>query len=220
MNTWCADWMINVGTATADGRTLADISAPGPPGTLDRPTIVGPGVDHVTAYPSGIAKTRHQQESDAACLAFLDQTPRRTSRTATAASGTSFATPQIAGMVTRITWCFDDQLRRLATQRDGPDALALRLPSAPRNGPAIPRRAGILVDVGGVAHAAYPLATFKRATSGQTVKQILVDLAGPMPDHRIHEVGAGFVPPAHLDAALGEATLPEPQIMAVKAFLS
>lgn len=220
VNPWCADWTINVGAATADGGTLAEFSARGLPGETDRPTLVAPGVEIATAHPPEIAKTARQQQREAASPAFPDQTPEELRARRTVVSGTSFATPQAAAMASRVLWVFAEGRRRLEADRTAPQGLVLTAPHRPQEAPAPPRRAGRRLGAGEVRRIAYPFDSFEGEARGRTVKQILVDLARPMPGYGAHEVGAGFVSRALVDAAFGGPSAPEPRILSVKAFLS
>lgn len=217
VNPWCADWTINVGAADADGTALAAFSARGLPGATDRPTLVAPGVDVVTTHPPGLPRTAQQLAREAAAPAFLDTTPPELRDRRTVVSGTSFAAPQVAAMAARIAWCFDDQYQN---HKDGigPDFLALPV-TTPR-GRDGPRLAGIAPDVMFPGHAVYRLDAFHGAMRQATVKQALIDLARPVPGCLPHQVGAGFVSPAMVAAALAAFAPPDPRIMAVKAFQS
>ena len=217
VNPWCSDWTINAGAADADGAALAEFSARGQVGETDRPTLVAPGVDVVTTHPPGIPKTPQQLEREAAAPLFYDTTPQDLRARRSVVSGTSFAAPQVAAMATRIAWCFDDQYQNYK-DGIGPDFLALPV-TAPR-GPDRPRLAGIGPDILFPGHAVYRLDSFHGAMRAAMVKQVLIDLARPVPGCLPHQAGAGFVSPTMVAAALAGFAPPDPRIMAVKAFQS
>ena len=217
VNPWCADWTINVGASDTEGTALAPFSARGLPGATDGPTLVAPGLDVVTTHPPGLPKTPQQLARESAAPVFFDPTPPALRAHRTVVSGTSFATPQVAAMAARIAWCFDTQYQRMQDGA-GPDFLALPVAAPPGLGAQRPRLAGIAPDRLFPGHAVYRLASFHGAMRAATVKQVLIDLARPVPGRLPHEVGAGFVSPAIIEAALAGFAPPPPRIMAVKAF--
>jgi hypothetical protein len=193
---WCAPWVICVGAANRDGTKLASFSARGSPGDRQSwPTVVAHGIDVVTTHPRHIPKTAEQLEAEKR-TGFADRVPVDERAGYTVVSGTSFAAPQVTGIIAQV-------IHYLVGLRGEFEALHRR---PIRNGDTFrqiyrgttggrdlrvtrARYVGESRDRGAEMEVTYPF----NATPALLAKQIILDMASPMKGYENHEVGAGFV---------------------------
>lgn len=106
-------WVISVGAATINGRTLADFSSRGIPESFTNcPSLVAPGVDVITPWVEEFDKPKELLEKEQNLLTserFEKQIGRPVNISTdellskwTIRSGTSFSTPMVAGMIARL----------------------------------------------------------------------------------------------------------------------
>ena len=193
LSPWCrAPWVICVGAAASDGKTLWDRSARGDPAVPgDGPTVVAPGVDILTTHPPGVPKSAAMLEAEKR-VGFDDMVPAEKRQTYTVVSGTSIAAPRVSGMVAQILY-YIQRMSELPVRGDKPDRTFAVIYNHEGQRPWAeverePRYAGEIKDFSGVRTAIYPL-----QATWRVVKQILIDTALAMPGYERHEVGAGFV---------------------------
>ena len=186
LNPWSvAPWVIGVGATTIDGKKLADFSSRGIPGDpLYKPTVVGPGVDIVVPHPPEIKKTPEQIEKDRQFLSE-DQMSSHT-----VVTGTSFAAANISGGISNImsylsnnfgpkmsedvTWYHFDPRKIEVKYRFGNYDKTIRFEA--NSNSLLPSR----------------------------IKELIIQMAMPMPGYEPHEVGAGFMNRAVTETVFGK----------------
>lgn len=217
INPWCAEWTINVGAATADGSALLERAARGLPGSGIGPTVVAHGVDSIGPISTVAAKGARQLEQEAAAELFLTPVSEDQRHLWTIDNGSSFAAPHVARMAAQIAHFVRKSAEAVIEHHKvddwGTPSTFAVMYHHPRGYDAqLPRLAGRIEDFGTSRIAVYP-----SAFSWRTVKQILMDVALPMPGYGPHEVGAGFVDMRLIDTYFTTFGQPEPRIMACKA---
>jgi hypothetical protein len=105
-------WVMSAAAASHDGRTLADFSSRGVPGSdLDAPTFAAPGIDVIDGWPEGEPKSKERERRDREKVTpeRLYQQIGRAARLGpedlsklTVSSGTSYAATLLGGIVARL----------------------------------------------------------------------------------------------------------------------
>jgi hypothetical protein len=181
LNPWAlAPWVVCVGAASEDGKTLASFSARGRrDDPIYRPTIVAPGLDlEITFTPEDVPTLKEEVKYSA--------------------NGTSFATPLAAQVAQQIIYFLNNLRRDILSSKDVEDNRELRFAQIygykqgnPVDDRILKHRLAGSIDISnGIRCAYYPV-----NPSPYVVKQIMMDMALEVPGYEAHEVGAGFVSP-------------------------
>lgn len=210
LNPWgLADWAISVGAATSDGKELWAGSSRGVEGSRRfRPTVVAPGVDVIVTHPEGIPKTADQKAAEAR-VGFRHRVPKEEWNRKTVATGTSMAAAEVSRYVALLLHFLREEVR-IRAEADAQMILELGFP---KDHPLDPNRLiGTIRDEADYRVAAYPLSR----PDPRLVKQLLMDVAVPMPGYSAHEVGAGFVSYEVVFQHFGKHGDPGAKLMPVK----
>jgi Subtilase family len=187
LNPWgLADWTISVGAATPDGKTLWPRSSRGAKGSRRfRPAFVAPGVDMIVAHPEGIPKSADQQAAEER-VGFRKRVPKEEWSRKTVASGTSIAASEASRCVSLLLHFLSEEVR---IRSEAKAAMVLELGFPKGHTLDRERLIGTLREEKEYLVASYPL----NRPDPRLIKQLLMDVALPMPGYAAHEVGAGFV---------------------------
>jgi len=220
LNPWSlAPWVISVGAASKDGKMLAENSSRGRPGDpIYRPTVVAPGIDIITTHPPDIPKTSDMLEAEER-VGFKKIVPQNKWHLYAVVSGSSYAAPQvsrIAGQMIHFLKALWDQVRPEQTENEDRPLTFANLymsgKSADPDDRVMSRRfVGQMKDFGGVRTVIYPI-----DPSPIVIKQMILDMALPMPGYKPHEVGAGFVSPELAEHYFGKFGIVDIKIMDFK----
>lgn len=213
-NPWChAPWVMCVGAATADGRTLWPQSSRGL--RDDRPswpTVVADGVD-VVGPRASTPKTAQQRARDESNSVFMAAVLADRRDDYTLMSGSSQAAAQVSRAAAQIAFFIEQQVKR-DKRRYGDYLFQIPIPHehfefAKRLGERI---TGTVVT----QNDAVVEISYRVVKPWRLVKQLLMDTAFSMPGLGPDEVGAGFVSPEHVEALFGQFGIAGKRLMAVK----
>lgn len=210
LNPWgLADWTISVGAATSDGKELWPGSSRGIEGSRRfQPTVVAPGVDIIVSHPERIPKTSEQKAAEER-VGFRQRVPKEEWSRKTVATGTSVAAAEVARCVALLLHFLREEVR-IRAEADAQMVLELGFP---KDHPLDPNRlVGTIREEADYRVATYPLSR----PDPRLIKQLLMDVAVPMPGYAAHEVGAGFVSYEVVFQQFGKHGAPGAKLMPVK----
>lgn len=202
VNPWCRpDWVICVGAASENAKTLFEQSARGVASdTATWPDVVADGIDVLSTWPRNLRKSDAQRRHDETNPRFM-KIPAKDRDMYTVMSGTSQATPQVSRAAAQIVYFISQTIAKKASPAGGSPLFSLTIPidrfdfvnrARPRLTGEITKRTASDVEV-----------TYHLVEPWRLVKQLLRDTAVPMPGFAPQDVGSGFVSPAYVDQQFG-----------------
>jgi hypothetical protein len=211
LNPWgLADWAISVGAASPDGKELWPQSARGvKDSSRFRPTFVAPGVDAIVTHPEGVPKSA-QNRADEERVGFRNRVPKEEWSRKTVSSGTSIAAAEASRCVSLLLYFLREEVR---IRSEAGALMVLELSFSGDRALGSDRLIGTVRKEQGRLVVSYPL----DRPDPRLIKQILMDVALPMPGYGPHEVGAGFISYELVLREFGKHGAPPATIMPVKA---
>ncbi|HEX3128888.1 MAG TPA: S8 family serine peptidase [Thermoanaerobaculia bacterium] len=210
LNPWgLADWEISVGAASPDGKELWPGSARGIKGSSRfRPTFVAPGIDLIVTHSESIPKSAENKAAEER-MGFRQRVPKEEWSRKTVASGTSIAAAEASRCVALLLYFLREEARiRIEAKAE----MVLELGFPKDHALSSERLIGTVRKEKEYLVVSYPL----DRPDPRLIKQILMDIALPMPGYATHEVGAGFVSYEMVLREFGKHGAPETSIMPVK----
>ena len=215
MNPWSwPRWVISVGAY--DGQRVADFSARGAPDRPETwPDVVAQGVDVVTTYSTGLAKSARRRRRDEESPLFRRAVPREKWDLYTLESGTSQAASTVSGAAAQIMHFVKETMARAPSTDDGRPLFALTADPERRRAAAVadaPRLCGTAT----VAADGSVTFEYRPATPWKLVKQVLVDTAVPLDGVEPAAAGAGLVDTDHVKRQFGRFGVIDSKLFAAK----
>lgn len=218
VNPWChPEWVICVGAASADAKTMWNGSARGlasDPRTW--PDVVANGIDVVGPWPTTMEKPENRRKYDEANPIFQSAVPKEKWNLYTLDSGTSEAVPQVTKAAAQIIAFIREILRSKPGVKPGGKLFAIDVPAdrfnaTSRRGPRL--TGDVQKEEGDPSQFEI---TYRLVEPWKLVKQLLMDSAVPMPTFPPSVVGAGFVDPAYVEKQFPTAEKNEIEIEPIK----
>lgn len=200
VNPWChPGWVICVGAASADAKTVWPASARGL--SSDRttwPDVVANGIDVISTWPSNLPKSADRQQADEMNEAFQRAVPKEKWGLYSIDSGTSEATPQVSRAVALIVAFVQEVGSSKHNVSANQPLFTMEIPKdrfefGSKRGP---RLTGDVKQLGATGNVEV---TYRLVEPWRLVKQLLIDSAIPMPGYDPNVVGAGFIDPAYIE---------------------
>lgn len=211
LNPWgLADWAISVGAADSEGKKLWEGSSRGVRGDSRlRPTLVAPGIDVIVIHSEDGEKSAQQIAAEEQAN-FRQRVAPELWGQRTVATGTSTAAAEVSRCVALLLHFLYEEVR---SRLEAKAQMVLELGFPKDHVLSRDRLIGSIQEQGEYLVVTYPL----DKPDPRLIKQLLMDVAQPMPGYEAHEVGAGFISYGIVLQHFGKHGDPGAQIMVVKS---